>query len=336
MYRISILVTFLIVSTCGQIIWDGAWAQNVHAFPCIENVRFSIFCKPSNSPTVTRWELLYRYARKITVRVLFFDKAVRSGDNIRQAGSGVIIRQDRDLYTVLTNEHVVGSDSKYLIETFDRKVYPAAVYRAIKFTGNDLALVQFRSVSTYPVAALGKAYELNDGEDIFAAGFALDAFGEFTEPFQFRGGQVGIKTNRPLEDGYQLGYTSDVRNGMSGGPVLNSRGQVVAVNGLQSQPLIDDAYIFQNGVVPCAPMVDMMRDFAFGIPMETFMALAAKSLSLGYSLPQQQFEPEILATTLVKKSEFNLKDRMTPFQTLLMQLKVATAKQCLPLTKLPF
>jgi len=336
MYRISILVTFLILSTCGQIIWDGARAQSVRAFPCIENVRFSVFCKPSNSPTVARWELLYRYARKITVRVLFFDKAVRSGDNIRQAGSGVIIRHDGDIYTVLTNEHVVGFDRKYLIETFDGKVYPAAVYRMIKFTGNDLALVQFRSVSAYPVAALGKAFELNDGEEVFAVGFPLDSFGEFAEPFQFRGGQVGLKTDRPLEDGYQLGYTSDVRNGMSGGPVLNSRGQVVAVNGLQSQPLSDDAYIFQNGVVPCAPMVDMMRDFAFGIPMERFMALAAKPLSLDYSLPQPQFESEMPATTLAQKSEFNLKDRITPFQTLLMQFKVAAGKQCLPLTKLPF
>ena len=246
----------------------------------------------------------------------------------------MIIQKKDNLYTVLTNNHVVRFGRKYKIETFDRLVYDGVIYRAIAFTGKtklkgtDLALIQFRSPKViYPVAALGKALTLKTGENVFAAGFPSENKSEI-DAFRFRAGQVGLNLDRPLLDGYQFGYTSDVKGGMSGGPVLNSLGQVVAVNGTRSHPLSDDAYMFQNGTKPCAPMVNLMRDFAFGIPIETFMALAAKSLKLDYSLPQQGFESNPMTMTFPNEIDFSLDSPITMWQTLFMQERIARAKRC--------
>jgi hypothetical protein len=289
----------------------------------MENIGLDFLCK-GDRLAINKWELLERYARTITVKVW-----VDGG-----WGSGVIIQKKDNLYTVLTNNHVVSFGRKYQIETFDRLVYDGVIYRAIAFTGKnklagtDLALVQFRSPKVvYPVATLGKALTLKTGEDVFAAGFPSDNEGD-RDGFRFRAGLVGLNLDRPLWDGYQFGYTSEVEGGMSGGPVLNSLGQVVAVNGLRSQPLLDDAYMFQNGIKHCAPMVNLMRDFAFGIPMETFMALAAKPLKLDYSLPLQGFESNPKAATLPNVMDFGLDSPITMWQTLLIQEKIARAKRC--------
>ena len=322
MGKFLFLITFFLCSLYGEGSLGQARIPSVRAFPCVENVGLDFLCKADRF-AINKWELLERYARTITVRVRV------DGD----WGSGVIIQKKDNLYTVLTNNHVVRFGRKYQIETFDRLVYDGVIYRVIAFRGKnklegtDLALVQFRSPKViYPVAALGEALTLKTGEDVFAAGFPSENRGD-NDGFRFRAGLVGLKPDRPMLDGYQFGYTSDVEGGMSGGPVLNSLGQVVAVNGLRSQPLVDDAYVFQNGVKPCTPMVDLMRDFAFGIPMETFMALAAKRLNLDYSLPQQDFESEMVAITLPKV--LSLDRPITMWQTLLIQQKIARAKHCL-------
>ena len=322
MGKFLFLITFFLSSLYGEGSFGQARIPSVRAFPCVENIGFDFVCKADRF-AINKWELLERYARTITVRVRV------DGD----WGSGVIIQKKDNLYTVLTNNHVVSFGRKYQIETFDHLVYDGVIYRAIAFRGKnklegtDLALVQFRSPKViYPVATLGETLTLKTGEDVFAAGFLLENRGE-SDGFRFRAGLVGLKPDHPMLDGYQFAYTSDVEGGMSGGPVLNSLGQVVAVNGLRSQPLVDDAYVFQNGAKPCAPMVNLMRNFAFGIPMETFMALAAKPLKLDYSLPQQDFESSPIAATLPNVMGFSLDSPM--WQTLLMQEKIARAKQCL-------
>jgi hypothetical protein len=52
---------------------------------------------------------------------------------------------------------------------------------------------------------------------------------------------------KALEGGYQVGYTNRLEKGMSGGALLNKRGEVVGVNGMHAYPLWDAPSVFVDG-----------------------------------------------------------------------------------------
>jgi serine protease Do len=101
-------------------------------------------------------------------------------------GSGVIIHRQGDLYTVITNRHVVCkvrpercSDrdihSSYRLKTSDGRIYQVAQSNikllkddAGKFL--DLAIVQFRSNRSYPVAQVADPGSLKVDDDVYTAG----------------------------------------------------------------------------------------------------------------------------------------------------------------------
>jgi S1-C subfamily serine protease len=225
-------------------------------------------------PSIKQLEQL---ARSIAVKV-------RSSKEV--LGSGILIRKQGNVYTVVTNDHVlIGGDPPYGIETPDGKIHPAVKIQTNSLKGNDLGLLQFRSDNTvYAVASFGAAPA--PGEQVFAAGFpfaeatsdpTISAFGK--EGFVFKTGQVSLVLDKPLQMGYRIGYTNDLEKGMSGGPLLNRHGEVVAVNGIHAEPILDTAYVFQDGSEPSASLREQMRRYSWGIPIETFVQLVRSKLT---------------------------------------------------------
>lgn len=213
---------------------------------------------------------LHSYAKSITVKVF-------SGD---AWGSGILIHRQGQDYAVLTNDHVLipGQGKPYRIQTPDSNIYNAVVVENAKFSGQDLALLKFRSrASNYQVASLSKSAKLSESNEVFAAGFPLES-----EDFVFKKGQIKLLLNQPLKGGFQIGYSNDIQKGMSGGPVLNSQGQVIAINGRHSYPLWGNPYVFQNGEIPSAAIQKQMMKLSWAVPIQTFIKLAPKSiLTLG-------------------------------------------------------
>ncbi len=155
-------------------------------------------------------------ARQVTVRI--FTPCV--------AGSGVIVGREEDSYTVVTNRHVVGDDcgeNNCKILTAEGCFYSA---KLLPFTGLekfDVAKVEFGSSSSYPVAKLGSYGRLEVGDLVYAVGFPNwrwrdEETVENTrdlglKAFILTAGRVGMKPERFLEEGYQLGYTNDIMEG---------------------------------------------------------------------------------------------------------------------------
>ena len=224
---------------------------------------------------------LQKQAQSITVKV-------RSQ---KVLGSGILINKEGAIYTVLTNDHVlIAGEQPYQIETPDGKVHPA-IGQETPLEDNDLGLLQFRSTAAYQVASLGAASELKEGESVFAAGFplryrrnkpptrTLTPFSkEKLEGFVFRSGKVSGVLDKALEGGYRVGYTNVIDKGMSGGPLLNEEGEVVAVNGMHAEPLWGDPYIYQDGSQPSRSEKEFMSGYSWGIPMETFVELGRSPL----------------------------------------------------------
>ena len=215
-------------------------------------------------------EELQKLAESITVKVL-------SGEVL---GSGIVIHKQGSVYTVLTNEHVLRSgEPTYQIQTPDGRVYTADLPQTVSFNGNDLALLQFRSAeANYAVASLGNSPTV--GDRVFAAGFKF-----VEEPSQdrgliFRTGKVSLVLDKALEGGYRIGYTNDIEKGMSGGPLLNLRGELVSINGMHAEPLWGDPYVYEDGSEPEQKLKEQISRYSWGIPIETYVQLAPKTLTL--------------------------------------------------------
>jgi S1-C subfamily serine protease len=206
-------------------------------------------------------------ARQVTVRI-FANRSV---------GSGVIINRSGQGYTLITNAHVVGNHSgNFMILTADGQMHGGRLISSSNHL--DLAVLQFNSSRSYQVATMGDSNRVAVGEKVMAAGFPnwlnttpgqmQDTRDWGNRPFQLTEGQVGMVPNRTLVEGYQLGYTNDIRSGMSGGPVFNQRGELIAINGRSKFALsADKVYRYTDGSAPSPEQVQQMKALSWAIPI---------------------------------------------------------------------
>ena len=212
-------------------------------------------------------------------------------------GSGFIVKQQDQNYVVITNQHVLrAGEPPYSIQTPDGQTYRAEIVADLIPSDYeyDLAVLKFKADVTYPTAKIGSSYFLEVGEPIFAAGFpSAQSNIETSTPAIFKQprtsssprlalkqGRVAIILNQALEEGYQIGYTNDVKKGMSGGPLLNSRGEVVGVNGKHAYPLWEAPEFYQDGSQPCPALQDLITRSSLAIPIEKSVELTPQLESL--------------------------------------------------------
>ncbi|GGA07042.1 serine protease [Okeania sp. KiyG1] len=215
-------------------------------------------------------EQLQTLAKSITVKVL-------SGEN---RGSGILIRKQNGVYTVLTNQHVIENGASHQIETPDGKIYQAKAVPEANFGSNDMALLQFNASQNYTVAFLGNLKTVEKGSPIYVAGFPFEPESSDANGFIFQTGRISLVLPKPLEGGYLIGYTTDVEKGMSGGPILNSRGEVVGINGIFAQALsFSRPYVYEDGTRPNDDLEARMRRSSWGVPVDKLAQLAPQLAS---------------------------------------------------------
>jgi len=207
-----------------------------------------------------KMDWLYERARSITVRV-------KTGQN---GGSGILIARQGRLYTVLTNRHVITPGAPYVIQTPDVRSHPANLIKKFNFRGNDLAMLQFRGQSNYAIAPLSRTKQLLEGDLVIAAGFPLDPIPKTPKGLLITTGQISLLPPQPFQGGYQIGYTNLIRQGMSGGPVLNLQGEVIGINSLHAYPLWGDPYIFQDGSKPLPAQRQRIIQSSWAVPITRF------------------------------------------------------------------
>lgn len=193
-------------------------------------------------------------AEAITVRI--------EGQN---PGSGVIIKRQGKVYTVLTAAHVVATADEYDLITTDDQQHPLNYSQVKKLPDVDLALVEFTSSKDYKVAELGDSTVVKAGESIYVSGFPMPTAAITESIWSFSDGKVKANAKRPLADGYALVYSNDTLPGMSGGAVLDSQGKLVGIHGRA------DA----EQQVQRTETVHVKTGFNLGIPINTFLRLVA-------------------------------------------------------------
>ncbi len=220
-------------------------------------------------------------AQSITVKV-------SSGNN---GGSGILLKQNGGVYTVLTNRHVLEPGKPIKLQTSDGKTYPGNVVQGVDFQGKDLIQLQFSSKEKYKVAELGNLATVAINETIYAGGFPFETNPSQTQGFVLTTGQVLLIPQRALKEGYQIGYDNDIRKGMSGGPILNRYGQLIGINGIHAHPLWGNPYVYEDGSNPTEAKRDLMSRYSWGIPIQTATSLASKGDSTVSKVPVSKLPP---------------------------------------------
>jgi S1-C subfamily serine protease len=151
----------------------------------------------------------------------------------KYSGSGVIVQKKGNVYSVFTNWHVLETDANYKIITSDGQSYP--ITSKFKLPEVDAAVVEFKSDVDYPLANLGSSELLQRNEKVYAAGFPGRSLAIHRPIYHFVSGKILYNASKKApvsEKGYALVYDNPILPGMSGGPILNSKGEVVGINGL--------------------------------------------------------------------------------------------------------
>ncbi|PSB26669.1 serine protease [Chlorogloea sp. CCALA 695] len=214
----------------------------------------SIQLARSLSPTQIR-----QLAQAITVKVL----------TNRELGSGILIAKQGTNYTVLTNAHVLNAKGNYRLQTPDGIIYSALVInKGNSLQGNDLAILQFSSPKNYRIVTLATTTTKAENQSVYAAGFSIDS-----QQLLITTGKISLIAPKPLAGGYQLGYTNQIKQGMSGGPLLNQSGELIGVNGLLNNAILNDTYTYLDGSSPTNEVRQQLRQLSFAVPIATLAQL---------------------------------------------------------------
>lgn len=214
--------------------------------------------------SINQEQKLTELARLITVKTI----ADNSG-----GGSGVLIKKNGNIYTVLTNHHVVQDNGINQVITPDGKSHEARLLN-IDFPNKDVALLEFISTENYQVASLSNLGNTETGNQVFAAGFPFGDHNTYDREFALKLGRISLVLPQPFQGGYRVGYINDIEKGMSGGPVLNSEGKLIAINGIHSHPLWGNPYIYENNTSPSDTLRQRFKRSSWGIPVEILAEFA--------------------------------------------------------------
>lgn len=132
------------------------------------------------------------------------------------SGTGCIISADG---VILTSSHVIDGAKSIDIMTSSGQVYPAEVLMKLG-TYNDLALLKIHSSEKLSIVRLGDSENVKVGQAVLAIGNPFGFAGTLTQGIVSR---IDYTKNKIQTD-------AAINPGSSGGPLVNSKGEVIAIS----------------------------------------------------------------------------------------------------------
>lgn len=254
-----------------------------------------VIVQPQIATAALTVEELNQLSQEITV-------LIERKDSPSNSGSGVIIAQEGNNYTVLTAYHVVKAgvsrgDLEYGIITHNDREYKLDLNTIEKLPGVDLALLQFTSSEQYRVATLGDYDLRTEGAGrsslIFVSGWPAgweEARRLFNPGLRIAEEFASAFAKKTLAEGYEMLYTSITYPGMSGGPVLDVNGNVIGIHGQSEGERISETEAGTNNF-------RVRLGYSLGIPIQTFLNLAKEEGNLPETLAIANTPPVNLSRT---------------------------------------
>ena len=169
-------------------------------------------------------------AAKVDPSVVDVNTVIQTGNGSgAAAGTGIILTSSGE---ILTNNHVVAGSTSITVAIAGRSGTYTAHVVGVDPT-KDVALIQVDGVSGLPTATLADSSTLQVGQPIVAFGNAL---GQGGVPRESQGSIVALDQSLTANDGTSseqltgmIQIDASISPGDSGGPIVNSAGQVVGM-----------------------------------------------------------------------------------------------------------
>ena len=184
------------------------------------------------------------------------------------SGSGVIISNDG---YIVTNNHVVDGADEVTVTLSNRKSFKAKVIGADPAT--DLAVVKV-DAQNLPFLLYGNSDDLKIGQWVLAVGYPLNLETTVTAGIVSAKGRT-LDINRrqsqtPLESFIQT--DAAVNPGNSGGPLINTDGQLIGINSAIASPT--GSYAGYSFTIPVNIVKKIVSDIMkFGAPQRAFLGI---------------------------------------------------------------
>ena len=171
-----------------------------------------IFCTISTAPAQTVPEI----AEKALAATVYLEMQDSNGKTLG-FGSGFFVKPN----LIATNYHVIAGASSGTAKLVGKYT----TYKIEGFTAtdedNDLALLNVSAYGIKPLL-LGKSDDVKIGETVYVAGNPKGLEGTFSD------GIISSRRDKYTKERFQM--TAPISPGSSGGPVLNSKGEVIGVS----------------------------------------------------------------------------------------------------------
>ncbi len=132
------------------------------------------------------------------------------------AGTGCIIRDDG---VILTGSHVIDGAKKVEVTTSNGKAYKAEILAKMG-KNKDLALLKINSKEKFNTVQFGNSEEIKVGQKVLAIG----------NPFGFSGTLTSGIISRIDSAKGRIQTDAAINPGCSGGPLVNSQGEVIGIS----------------------------------------------------------------------------------------------------------
>lgn len=183
-----------------------------------------VLAQTADEIKLKREAAVHQTARNTTVLI----QNINDSENF---GSGVIIAEQDNTYTVLTTSHVLARNAQYTVTIQDKFQY--RIKNIQRLPNVDLARFQFESREDFDIAPLGDFEQVREADTVHVAGYPTPGLNIQSPVFFIMPGKVTTILPEVGQNGYGIAYSNFTRSGMSGGPVFNQYGHVIAIHGRQ-------------------------------------------------------------------------------------------------------
>ena len=150
---------------------------------------------------------------KINPAIVAIDANLTDGFS---AGTGCVVRSDG---VILTGSHVIEGAKDIDVTTYDGKVYKASILAKMG-KNKDLALLKIDAKKNLKTISFGDSSDVKVGQKVLAIG----------NPFGFSGTLTSGIVSRIDYAKRRIQTDAAINPGCSGGPLLNSQGEVIGIS----------------------------------------------------------------------------------------------------------